>query len=47
MTATHTNSNNLTNIIDLEKIQTAYINGRYLAVDESLATFEDINHCCC
>ncbi|CAM3419620.1 NAD/NADP-dependent betaine aldehyde dehydrogenase [Psychrobacter glaciei] len=43
MTATNTNSNNLTNIIDLEQIQTAYINGRYLAVDETLTTFEDIN----
>ena len=38
-----TDLNNLTDIIDLEHIQTAYINGRYLAVDESLATFEDIN----
>ena len=37
------NLNNLKDIIDLEQIQTAYINGRYLAVDESLATFEDIN----
>ncbi|MDX1787813.1 MAG: aldehyde dehydrogenase family protein, partial [Psychrobacter sp.] len=37
------NPNNLKDIIDLEQIQTAYINGRYLAVDESLATFEDIN----
>ena len=43
MTATNTNSNNLTDIIDLEQIQTAYINGRYLAVDETLTTFEDIN----
>ncbi|HCN17708.1 MULTISPECIES: betaine-aldehyde dehydrogenase [Psychrobacter] len=38
-----TDSNNVTDIIDLEQIQTAYINGRYLAVDESLTTFEDIN----
>ena len=37
------NPNNLKDLIDLEQIQTAYINGRYLAVDESLATFEDIN----
>ena len=27
------NPNNLKDIIDLEQIQTAYINGRYLAVD--------------
>ncbi len=37
------NLNNLTDIIDLEQVQTAYINGCYLAVDDSLATFEDIN----
>ena len=38
-----TDINNLTDIIDLEQVQTAYINGRYLAVDDTLATFEDIN----
>ena len=38
-----TDINNLTDIIDLDQVQTAYINGRYLAVDESLTTFEDIN----
>ena len=45
MTDSKTNPNlsNLTDIIDLEQVQTAYINGRYLAVDESLTTFEDIN----
>lgn len=43
MTDSKTDLNNLTDIIDLEKVQTAYINGRYLAIDESLATFEDIN----
>ncbi|MGP5068718.1 betaine-aldehyde dehydrogenase [Psychrobacter faecalis] len=43
MTATQTNINNLTDIIDLTQTQTAYINGRYLAVDDSLSTFEDIN----
>lgn len=43
MTATKTNLNNLTDIIDLTQTQTAYINGRYLAVDKSLSTFEDIN----
>ncbi|WP_227692020.1 betaine-aldehyde dehydrogenase [Psychrobacter immobilis] len=37
------NLSNLTDIIDLEQVQTAYINGRYLAVDETLTTFEDIN----
>jgi len=43
MTATQTIINNLTDIIDLTQTQTAYINGRYLAVDDSLSTFEDIN----
>ncbi|MGP5133402.1 betaine-aldehyde dehydrogenase [Psychrobacter cibarius] len=43
MTDSKTDLNNLTDIIDLEKVQTAYINGRYLAIDESLSTFEDIN----
>ncbi len=45
MTNSKTNPNlgNLTDIIDLEQVQTAYINGRYLAVDETLTTFEDIN----
>ena len=43
MTATKTNINNLTDIIDLTQTQTAYINGRYLAVDDFLSTFEDIN----
>ncbi|MDE0844731.1 MAG: aldehyde dehydrogenase family protein, partial [Psychrobacter pacificensis] len=38
-----TDINNLTDIIDLEQVQTAYINGRYLAVDDTLTTFEDIN----
>lgn len=29
MTVTHTNLKNLTDIIDLTQVQTAYINGRY------------------
>ena len=43
MTDSKTVLNNLTDIIDLEQIQTAYINGRYLAIDDSLTIFEDIN----
>ncbi|MGP5552791.1 betaine-aldehyde dehydrogenase [Psychrobacter celer] len=43
MTTTQTNVNNLQDIIDLTQTQTAYINGRYLAVDDSLTTFDDIN----
>ncbi len=47
MTDSKTNPNpnlsNLKDIIDLEQTQTAYINGRYLAIDEALTTFEDIN----
>ena len=42
-TNSKTNLNNLADIINLDQVQTAYINGRYLAIDESLATFEDIN----
>lgn len=38
-----TDSINVTDIIDLQQTQTAYINGRYLPVDASLTTFEDIN----
>ncbi|MGM8885361.1 betaine-aldehyde dehydrogenase [Psychrobacter sp. 1U2] len=43
MTTTQTNINNLQDIIDFTQTQTAYINGRYLAVDDSLTTFDDIN----
>lgn len=43
MTTTQTTINNLQDIIDFTQTQTAYINGRYLAVDDSLTTFEDIN----
>jgi len=43
MTTTQTNVNNLQDIIDLTQTQTAYINGRYLAVDGTLTTFDDIN----
>ncbi|MER2012730.1 MAG: aldehyde dehydrogenase family protein, partial [Psychrobacter alimentarius] len=38
-----TDSISVTDIIDLQQTQTAYINGRYLPVDASLTTFEDIN----
>lgn len=38
-----TDSINVTDIIDLQQTQTAYINGRYLPIDTSLTTFEDIN----
>ena len=40
MTDLKTDLSNLTDIIDLEKVQTAYINGCYLAVDDSLTTFQ-------
>ncbi|HCH26085.1 MULTISPECIES: betaine-aldehyde dehydrogenase [Psychrobacter] len=43
MTTTQTNVNDLQDIIDLTQTQTAYINGHYLAVDDSLTTFDDIN----
>ncbi len=38
-----TDSTNMKNIIDFDQTQTAYINGRYLAVDTSLLTFNSIN----
>ncbi|WP_367110542.1 betaine-aldehyde dehydrogenase [uncultured Psychrobacter sp.] len=38
-----TDINDLKELIDFNKTQTAYINGRYLAVDEKLSTFDTIN----
>lgn len=38
-----TNLNDLKELIDFNKTQTAYINGQYLAVDETLTTFDTIN----
>ncbi len=38
-----TDSTNMKNTIDFNQTQTAYINGSYLAVDESTSTFDSIN----